>query len=129
MAVIEHVAKDRTKYSVELKPSILKSLLDTQKLVEFLQQEMTSASRHHQSQMADATIEIGGLKLDLSEAESYSERLEANNAILMRKLAQTPDERPTERSEKSHMNRVQEKGLRPGVRGISGGLPSLGKRK
>ena len=129
LAVIEQVANERTTFSVEVKPTTLKALLEAQKQLVSLQLECASAKQSHQAQMVDATAEISGLKLDLDEAESLIAQLRKNNAILLKRLDETPDDRPTERSGKSHMNRVQEKGLRPGIRGISGGLPSLGKRK
>lgn len=124
-AVVEHIGSERTSYAVELKPSVLKQLLDAQDEIKASEKKL----RELRSRMVDARAEIVRLEQALSEAAAHNERLEENNATLMKRLDETPDDLPSERIAKSHMSRIEERGLRRGMRGMQGGLPSLGKRK
>jgi hypothetical protein len=125
IAVVERITGEKVERTVELKPSLLKKLLSTQAAAQRAVEEIVTSK----FTIEELRTEIRGLKEEIATSLAYSQQLEHNNAVLLESLNRTPDDKSSERSPKSHFNRIQESGVRPGLPAISGGLPSLGKRK
>lgn len=125
VAVVERDAGGKVERTVEVKPATLRELQREQvELADALDKLATS-----EQEVSELAKEVGDLTRQLAEKQDEVDRLNANLEIINKNVERWAEERPGERSPKSHFNRLQEAGVTPGRPGVSGGIPSLGKRK
>ncbi|MBY8925626.1 hypothetical protein K7430_12670 [Stenotrophomonas maltophilia] len=125
VAVMERNAGGKVERTVEVKPATLKVLRRAQTEASDALERLAA----FKEEVSDLAKEVRDLKQQLVEKQNEVERMELNLEIINKNFEQRAEEQPAERSPKSYFNRLQEAGIRPGLPGVSGGIPSLGKRK
>lgn len=125
VAVVERNVSGKVERTVEVKPAALRELQRAQAEASDVLKKLAASEQ----EVSDLTKEVCDLKQQLAKKQDEVERMELNLEIINKNLVQQAEEQPVERSPKSYFNKLQEVGVRPGLPGVSGGLPSLGKRK
>lgn len=125
VAVVERNAGGKVERTVEVKPATLKELQRAQAEASDVLEKLAASEQ----EVSGLIKEIRDLKQQLAKKQDEVERMQLNLEIINKNFEQRAEERPAERSPKSYFNHLQEVGVRPGLPGVSGGIPSLGKRK
>jgi hypothetical protein len=125
VAVVELNAGGKVERTVEMKPATLKELQRAKAEASAVLEKLAASEQ----EVSDLIKEVRDLKQQLAMKQDEVERMELNLEIINKNFEQRAEEQPAERSPKSYYNKLHEVGIRPGLPGVSGGIPSLGKRK
>lgn len=117
-ALVEDSSGERIKRTVELLPRDVKVLAEGWHGYENAVKKNNELAAENRS-----------LDRELSEARRLIGKLEFNNSVLMVRLAEKPDMRSKEKSQRNYFNVAEDAGFQPNGLALQGGLPSLGKKK
>jgi len=126
VSVIEVTETGVLNRTVELKPTTLKKLIQAKSKVSQLEVLLAKAAAENCRLQHD----LDRANAALRDAELRESKIRSVADVLKQKVDAMPEVLPTERSPKSHHDRINEVGgMRGYVRGANGGAPGLGKRR
>ena len=124
VAVLEVTSGSKVQRTIEVKPAVLEELHQARTAGSTAQQALDASRKL----VSDLSGEIQALRNELADKQREIEQMQRNIDTINKNFERRDEVRPNERSAPSYLNQFDQRGVRPGLPGLSGGLPSLVKR-